>query len=278
MKVDPGPCAGGPHADRVEVDLRPHARVPVAAERLTLCLSPKIDGIISAVQSAWAYLNVENPIVAWLVYRGEMFSANRVQVPPDEVWTPLSIFHTSRLRSAAVSAGAAYTTERAIDDARHLTYPEKISRLSGFYVFGDEESARRAEALWDGNFRREFMCEVGISPESNVTRYDSNWITHEFRSGPGNWVDRYVAGEPYDNAPLWEYVIEGTALVFGTALRERAYATVTRTWPESLALLELGRIAAALGSQPGKSRCHPSLRDPGSTHSLLPRHGRCRRA
>jgi hypothetical protein len=212
------------------------------------------------MQSAWAYLNVESPLVAWLVYRGEMFSADMAHLPPEAAWTPLSIFHTGRLRSIATSVGT-YENERAIDEVRRRDYPEKISRLSGFYVFGDEDSAQRAEGLWDGNFRQEFLCEVGLRPGSKVTRYDSNWITHEFRGGPGTWVARYVAGEPYDRAPLWEYVVEGTAVVYGTALRERAYATVAQTWPESLALLELGRIAAELGSSLGRVVALPIVAD-----------------
>lgn len=199
------------------------------------------------MQSAWVYLNVEHPLVAWLVYRGEMFSADMVHVSPDTPWTPLSLFHMGRLRRPGM-----YQTELAIDEARRHSFPEKSSRLSGFFVFADEESAKRAAGSWDGIFRSEFLCEVGVGTASKVTRYDSNWITHEFGGGPGAWTERYVAGAAYNDAPLWEHVVEGTALVYGTALRQRAYATVRRTWPESLALLELGRIALELGSSLGR--------------------------
>lgn len=46
----------------------------------------------------------------------------------------------------------------------------RASRLLGFYVFCDEAGARRAEGLWDGNFRGEFLCEVVVAPGSKVTR------------------------------------------------------------------------------------------------------------
>lgn len=199
------------------------------------------------MESAWVYLNVELPLVAWLVYRGEMFSADKVQVSADTPWTPLSLFHVGRLRSPG-----RYATELAIDHVRRQSFPDKASRLSGFFVFGDEESAKRAEGAWDGAFRSEFLCEVGVLAAPKLTRYDSNWITYRFGEGPGDWIERYVAGEAYNDAPLWEHVVEGTAFVYGTELRQRAYSTVRRTWPESLALLELGRIAAELGSSLGR--------------------------
>lgn len=208
------------------------------------------------MRSSWVYLNVEHPLVAWLVYRGEMFSAEMVHVSQDTPWTPLSLFRIGRLRSPG-----SYKTELAIDEARRQSFPEKSSRLSGFFVFADEDSARRAERAWDGNFRSEFLCEVGVATAPKATRYDSNWITHEFGGGPGDWMEQYVAGAAYNNAPLWEHVVEGTALVYGTALRERAYVTVRRTWPESLALLELGRIAVELGSSLGRIVGLPVLTD-----------------
>lgn len=86
---------------------------------------------------------------------------------------------------------------------------------------------------------------------------NSNWITYAFGGGPGDWIGRYVAGESYDSTPLWEHVVEGTALVYGATLRDRAYATVARIWPNSLALLELGRIAVVLESSLGRVLAFP---------------------
>lgn len=215
---------------------------------------------VARMHSGWAYLNIADPLVAWLVYRGEMFSADMVRVA--ERWTPLSIFHANRLRTVSRRADI-YQTELGIERVRAGVHPDKASRLRGFYLFGDEESAQQAEGAWDGSFRAEYLCEVGISPGSRVTRYDSTWITQEFMSGPGTWMNRYVEGEPYGRDPLWEYVVEGTAFVYGSALRERAYETVSRKWPEALAALELGRIAAALGSSLGRTVAFPAVADEG---------------
>ena len=52
-------------------------------------------------------------------------------------------------------------------------------------------------------------------------------------------------------SPLWELLVEGRGFVLGTRVRERAYETVKRTWPGSLGLLELSRVAVELDSDLG---------------------------
>lgn len=51
--------------------------------------------------------------------------------------------------------------------------------------------------------------------------------------------------------PLWELLVEGRGFVLGTHVRELAYDTVRRTWPRSLGLLELSRVAVELNSDLG---------------------------
>lgn len=56
-----------------------------------------------------------------------------------------------------------YQTELAIEAVRASRCPDKTSRLTGFYVFADEDDARREESAWDGNFRSECLNEVAIA-------------------------------------------------------------------------------------------------------------------
>lgn len=51
--------------------------------------------------------------------------------------------------------------------------------------------------------------------------------------------------------PLWELLVDGRGFVLGTRVRERAYDTVKRKWPQSLGLLELSRVAVELNSDLG---------------------------
>lgn len=56
-------------------------------------------------------------------------------------------------------------------------------------------------------------------------------------------------------------MVDGKAIVFGTALREAAHETVGRLWPDSLPLLELARVGVELNSDIGLIT--PMLRDDG---------------
>jgi hypothetical protein len=190
--------------------------------------------------TAYAYLNVDDPLVAWLVYRGEMVSASELHE------SALSFWSTRRLTSLQY-----YLQELALDHVRQSSYPGSISRLKGFYLFPDEASAVAAAKRWDGGtFRSEFLTEVAIEPGSRVSQYDAEWITHNFLGSQVGWMHSYFSGRA-TSAPVWELIVEGRAVVSGTALRQRAYATVKKAWPESLAVLELARLAVEVKSDLG---------------------------
>jgi len=195
----------------------------------------------------FAFLNVENPWIAWLVYRGEMVS------PKASNTRTLSVWHAYYLIDAAHSGQrtAYYRREMAIENVRSRLFPRKVSRLSGLYFFEDVESAKRAGQRWDGNFREEHLAEIEIVGEPLVSRYDSEWITHCMGSSDSSWMSSYLSGSQMDERPLWELLIVGRGFILGTRVRERAYDTVKRTWPKSLGLLELSRVAVELNSDLG---------------------------
>jgi hypothetical protein len=190
-------------------------------------------------QSAYVFLNVNDPLVAWMVYRAELVSASEVHEQA------LSVFMTRRL-----SSKAAYERECTIDLVRQDSFPDAVSRLTGFYAFPDKDSAHAAMSWNAPSFREELLAEVAIDPVSSVSRYDAEWITKHFRSPDPQWMTNYFEGEP-TNEPIWELLIDGRAIIYGTDIRERAYETVKATWPASLALLELARVGVELRSDLG---------------------------
>jgi hypothetical protein len=192
-------------------------------------------------QSGYVYVNVNDPLVAWLVYRGEIVSAHTVHE------SALSFWATGRLKDKQ-----RWEKELTLERVREADYADVVSRLTGFYVFPDLASARAAALAWQINyFRPGLMIEVGIKPDSRVSRYDSEWITRNFdSSGDADWMHAYLRGEPTDS-PVWELVIDGRALIYGTELRKTAYEKVKETWPRSMCLLELARLGAYLDSDLG---------------------------
>ena len=198
------------------------------------------------LRSVFACLNVADPLVAWLIYRGEMVSASEVGKGALSFWT------VSYLRDLGNEIRAnRFETELALERLRQDRYPEVVSRVSGFYVFPDTDAASAAEKSWGDNFRAELLAEVGLRTGARISRHDAKWISHEFDSPSQDWMSRYLDGEPYGDAPIWELVVDGRALVFGTELRKAAYEIVKSEWPKSLALLELARVGVELDSDLG---------------------------
>jgi hypothetical protein len=95
------------------------------------------------------------------------------------------------------------------------------------------------------------LAEIEIVGEPTVSRYDSEWITNNMRSTEPSWMASYLSGSPMGERPLWELLVDGRGFVLGTRVRERAYDTVKRKWPQSLGLLELSRVAVELNSDLG---------------------------
>ena len=185
----------------------------------------------------YVYLNIDDPLVAWLVYRAQLVSAPAIDSQA------LSFWATGRLRSRVQ-----YAAEIAIDQIRLANYPGMVSRLSGFYAFPNLESATAAAAQWGiPYFRPERLAEIDIDDASRISRYDATWITDHFGSTDTAWAHQYYQGEATAN-PVWELLVDGRALVLGTDLREEAYTIVKAKWPGSLAFLEFGRIGVYLNS------------------------------
>jgi hypothetical protein len=191
-------------------------------------------------RSAYVYLDIDDPVVAWMVYRAELVSA------PHAHQRALSVFTTRRLSFGR----AAYERERAIEELRRRSFPDAVSRLAGFYAFPDQESARAAMSWGLPAFRGELLAEIVIDPISSVSQYDAEWITRCRLTPDQVWAASYFGGEP-SLAPIWELLIDGRAVVYGTEIRKRAYNTVKATWPASLPLLELARVAVELRSDLG---------------------------
>jgi hypothetical protein len=197
--------------------------------------------------NAFAYIDVSDPWIAWLAYRGEMIAAP--QINPQAV----SVWHSKYLRDLGQAGRRAqrYRKEAEMEQFRSAKYPEAVSRLTGLYFFPTLEDAKRAENSWDRTFRPENLTEVEIVSVSRQSRYDSERITHDFGSPTNGWFDSYFSGVARGADPIWELLFEGRALIVGTGLRERAYKVLATAWRQTLALLELSRVAVVLGSDLG---------------------------
>ncbi|MCK7553427.1 hypothetical protein [Marinobacter goseongensis] len=203
------------------------------------------------MQSVYGCIDTDDPMVAWNAYRGILVSAQAGNKYP-KCPTPVMLAGMLKHRNSARLGN-----ELVIERVRQLKYSTKVSRLAGMYFFEDPSGFEVARE-WGGHFAPEYQAELGLLPGATVSRHDANWITHAPLDSSGclksvDWADPYWSGEPFPNqTPVWELIVDGRAAVYGTELRQRAYATIKAEFPECVAILEVGRISAVLGSDLGQ--------------------------
>jgi hypothetical protein len=212
---------------------------------------------------AFAFLDLDHPVVAWGAYRGVLVSANVEYRPPQ---CPVSmmfagiVLHQNNVR---------LQNELLIERHRQLHFPNCTSRLAGMYFFEDRVTAEQA-CEWGGHFSSENLAEFELFPSEAYSRHDANWISYAPLCKAGRiesegWIAKYWSGEVYPGrAPVWELLVQGRAVICGTELRERAYKVVLGKFPESVSILEISRIAAHVGSDLGHVSAWAIREDDGS--------------
>ena len=202
--------------------------------------------------SAYAYLNIDDPICAWATYRGVLVSS------PDANGF-VSVWLAGLLKSQNLNR---LSVELRLDSIRKQYYTSCVSRLQGMFCFMDLESAKLAARSWGGgnlnHFSNSNLAELELSNAIDcLEQFDANWITWA-HSNPeqslknNSWIDKYWSGQPYpEEDPTWETLYMGQMTVLGTNLRNRAYERIKYEFPNSLAFLEIARISTLLGSNLG---------------------------
>ena len=202
-------------------------------------------------RSFFLYLNIDVFSAAWSAYRGQLITASNYGTID---FRPLSYWPLRLLQERRVSR---MQKELMLEQVRRQCYPAAVSRLHGIYLWEDEQSAIRGERWRDtegSHFHSDYLVEVGFT-YSRLSRVDTNWIDKYLlpdsvsAESNADWMHKYWAGEacPGDE-PLWECIVEGRGLIYGTTIRMHAYEKVAAVAPESLGQLELGRIALEMRS------------------------------
>lgn len=202
---------------------------------------------------AFAYLDVDHPVVAWGAYRGILVSAHAEARPPQ---APVSIMFAGMIQN---QNNARLHNELLIEAVRARHFPDQVSRLTGMYFFIDVAQASAALS-WGGHFRRQNLVELEVQPVASYSKVDANWITYAERDSADridgtktNWIEKYWAGDSFSDQPVWEIIVDGRAVIFGTEVRERAFENIARAFPNALDTLEIARLGAAVGSDLGQT-------------------------
>lgn len=197
-------------------------------------------------------LKLEDPAVAWEVYRGNMISCESIE---NKTFQPVSFWYVKYLKRCLLVTQTSIN-ETLLERVRESEFPEETSRLKGLYFFENKDAAQKILAFW--GMHKHALIEAHYEHVTKVTRVDSKWISnHLSKVGDTEWMRKYWSGVPYDNNPHWELLVKGKLVITDDNAIKLAYETVKRLWPRSLPLLELSRISALIGSELG--HCVPVI-------------------
>ena len=84
------------------------------------------------MHQAFAYLNVDHPVVAWAVYRGTLVSAAAVDSAAADSARPVSMMFAGMIQH---QANARFQNELLIDSIRRQRHADQVSRLAGMYFW-----------------------------------------------------------------------------------------------------------------------------------------------
>jgi hypothetical protein len=185
-----------------------------------------------------------NPFIAWLVYRGELYSPDvidRRAVGFSFAWYQ---FFRSSWRDQR------YVLEKELEEFQRTNVPNAISRLHGYFLFPSKELAQQAA---HSGFSFTNLLEVEIAQGARISCYDMDWISYYVgkRSAGDFWFRDYFVGNPKSSTPTWEYVVNGRARIVSAIDLRKASDIVESFWPGYRHLLASARDACDQGTDGG---------------------------
>lgn len=202
----------------------------------------------------FAYIDISNPMAAWNVVRGAIFSPSCLP-KIDERRGSISFAMAGLLGS---SDAKRIKCEFRLENFRATRFPNTVSRLTGIFIFDDVDSVARTweEDPWGEHFHDDYLTDVGVSADRSV-RVDAQWISkmmsaeHQLVQGWQEMAERYWSGEPANETPIFERIVEGWVAIWGLDLKRRAQQEIRDFWPNSLQLLSYCVNASSIGSCDG---------------------------
>lgn len=188
----------------------------------------------------YAYLNINNPMVAWEVAIGRVRSACDFGL--DQKDFGISLWQFNLFKKSTEGDYTRLVNELKLEKVRQQVAPHAVSRLRGMYFFETEEDAHIAVDRWKIPQNKKFIAPVNFSATA-LTKLDSEWITSYLRSDRTDWMHQYWRGETLGVRPLNEILASGIGIVRSSSLRESAYEKIIQFTPYSSPIASLAACA-----------------------------------
>ncbi len=195
------------------------------------------------------FFDTSDPCVRWNVARGILSPVSKVDLNEHLI----SFFMRSRLIKAA-DRSEYYDLEIKLEEIRINKYPDKISRLMGFFAFETEVTATYAASVTNVPYWANVTpCEISLESNALTSKHDHNWITFRFEKEyadfPADWMDLYWTGQICTYAtidPIWEILINGRCIIENREIQQECHDRVASDLKCQF-LLRLSICAAACG-------------------------------
>lgn len=188
---------------------------------------------MSKRRTLYAYLNIDNPLVAWEVAVGRIAS-NGMVTPVD---FGISVWYASLLRKISNSGAVnSVVNEFALESYRQVAYPNAVSRLQGVFFFESEKMAHAAIGRWPSFKHKEYISAIDFNYEK-LSFHDSEWVTDFMPSDDRDWFEPYLKGKTRWTKPFTEILATGIGSVVNKNLRSMAVERVLDHTPASSPIL-----------------------------------------
>jgi hypothetical protein len=150
--------------------------------------------------------------------------------------------------------------ESIIEAVRLTLYTHQTSRMRGIFFFRTREDAeaRIGDDKWPPYFEAKNLLELELRYDDPFTDVDANWITFAPVRPDGRvpltdlqWMQRYWAGEQYNDTPVWERIAKGVAVVLDEQVRKQCYDYLRDFFPHSHIPILMARLASEAGTRGG---------------------------
>jgi hypothetical protein len=183
----------------------------------------------------FAYINIDNPMVAWEVAIGRIKSVGYIY---NNELLEISLWEYDLLRNFfRYGQSQRMSNEIQLEFIRNKKYKNCVSRMKCLYFFKSKNDALFALKHWDINLNEDYISEIEVQAD-RITMVDSEWIT-EFidKKSNENWMDNYWQGKICNKRPLYEILVDGFGVIKNDNLRRKAYFRIYELWPYSTRLL-----------------------------------------
>ena len=205
----------------------------------------------------YAYLNLNNPIVAWEVAIGRIESICYKSEFGVSIW-----FYNLVRKYLSDNHNEKLQNELALEKVRSDNFRDKVSRLTGIYLFKTKEMAVIAIDRWSLNQNyKNTIAEIDFHG-LNFTEVDSEWIT-DYLGSPleqnAPWMHNYWSGVTRGENPLTEVLASGIGYINDKKIRSMAIKKLYEKWATSSLLFNAAIAGFSTGEMDQICRVKPAI-------------------